>query len=821
MRFKSRPWSMHKYNIVLRPMLGLALALGGSGVAPYRAAAQVIESGAAASGGARVVAPLQGASAGIAPLSPVQQSLALPLSPEGSLSSRLAAPPPARADGPGAAAAAASASAVPLAAAAADPANSEHAAPPTVDEAKSASSLEEAASIGALHAAALTTKNIFSRKIRAAIAEEQTAAADGRDIFDGSAVNAKTPRPAPLTLAARLKSTALAPWRTVVGIKHTVQRLSSGDPRWRRYIPDDHGLVWKFRMMHLADVPLKLFSAWGWGRLIDIADQGHHVPGMLIPFIALMFSLVVNETGELVNDLVYQIKINVLSYDFHHNVRVDLFRRLLHVPEQYFHKHEDNSAEALAARINDDVGFAEEKAFDIPIRTPENVLWITGGLGMLLWSGWRMAATGAMPAPLSLGIAGILAVSMVGAGLLAAYSGRVFSKLEEENQSRSAAMYAFAQQALSNRVVYRAMGIADQAVALFQSKSENLTMLGKKINRLETKFHFVERLLGMATTELAMWIVVSTALFLLGVPTVGTIMAFTSYAAALSDGVEGIAADSAGIKIDDGGAKKIEEIRDLPLDEDAAGAVEMGPLQGRIEFRHVTFRYADGPPALDDVSFTMEPGQTVALVGASGAGKSTILKLISRLYRPESGQVLVDGLDLNAIKIDSLNRQVSLVPQDDGLLDASVRSNLQSVKIDATPEEIEEALRKAGALDFLRRKYPDNPSRGLDVSVESLSGGQRQRVAIARALMRDSNLLLLDEWTSALDFGNERRIAKMLNEMRADRTTIIVDHKMRFNKKTTILILLKEGRVVAVGKYAQLKKNPEYAEILDGADVPD
>ena len=225
---------------------------------------------------------------------------------------------------------------------------------------------------------------------------------------------------------------------------------------------------------------------------------------------------------------------------------------------------------------------------------------------------------------------------------------------------------------------------------------------------------------------------------------------------------------------------------------------------------------AGGPEANSRIVW---PGANVVLFGASGAGKSTVLKMLSRLYRPDSGQIIIGGdgtaknpgVDLNKIKIQGFREQIAIVPQAGGLFSTTVGKNLLAVKPDATMAEIESALRSAEALGFIKRKGGDDLAKGLDAPVESFSGGQQQRIAIARALLRKSNLLLLDEWSQGLDNANESSIAKVFDRMQKGRTTIIIDHSLRYDKKTTKIIVMKDGKVIDAGSHDLLmERNPSY-----------
>jgi subfamily B ATP-binding cassette protein HlyB/CyaB len=237
-------------------------------------------------------------------------------------------------------------------------------------------------------------------------------------------------------------------------------------------------------------------------------------------------------------------------------------------------------------------------------------------------------------------------------------------------------------------------------------------------------------------------------------------------------------------------------------------------IRGRIEFEHVGFRYrVDGPEILHDINLTVSPGQIIGIVGSSGSGKSTFAKLIQRLYIPESGRVLVDGVDLAMVDIAWLRRQVGVVLQENVLFNRSVRENIALVDPTLPMERVIAAAKLAGAHDFIL-ELPEGYDSVVGERGSSLSGGQRQRIAIARALITDPRIIIFDEATSALDYESERAIQDNMKQIAAGRTVFIIAHRLSTVRRANRIITLERGRVVEEGSHDDLMRgNGRYAKL--------
>ena len=271
-------------------------------------------------------------------------------------------------------------------------------------------------------------------------------------------------------------------------------------------------------------------------------------------------------------------------------------------------------------------------------------------------------------------------------------------------------------------------------------------------------------------------------------------------------------------------ARRIFDILDARIEvADRPGARPLPPIQGRVELRDVTFRYfgTDGQPALSHVSLTAEPGQTIALLGATGSGKSTIINLIPRFYDVSEGAVLIDGHDVRDVSVDSLRRQIGIVLQDTTLFSGTLRDNIAFGRPDASLDEVVAAARAAQAHEFIA-SFPQGYDTPVGERGATLSGGQKQRVAIARALLMDPRILILDDSTSSVDAVTEYQIQQTLSALMRGRTCFVIAQRISTVRNADRIAVLDNGRLVAWGRHEELMENsPLYAEIYSSQLVED
>jgi ATP-binding cassette, subfamily B, beta-glucan exporter len=332
----------------------------------------------------------------------------------------------------------------------------------------------------------------------------------------------------------------------------------------------------------------------------------------------------------------------------------------------------------------------------------------------------------------------------------------------------------------------------------------------------------VDRLLGAQIPVLSWWALVSTltkaattltmlaililgiVLFSRGATTVGGIVMFMSFAGMLIQRLEQAARFTSRLFMDAPRLREFFGVLDMSSGvRDRKRAVTLDEVRGEVRFEHVTFAYDGKMPAVEDLTFTAEPGEVVALVGATGAGKSTAMALLYRVYEPQSGTIRIDGRDIRNIKLASLRRNIGVIFQEPLLFNRSIADNLRVGNPEATEADIRRALERAQAIEFVERH-----EGGLNAVVgergRALSGGERQRLSIARALLKDPPILILDEATSALDAATEAKVTAALDETMKGRTTFVIAHRLATVRRATRILVFDHGRIVESGTFDQL-----------------
>ncbi|MGE0815854.1 MAG: ABC transporter ATP-binding protein [Vicinamibacterales bacterium] len=391
------------------------------------------------------------------------------------------------------------------------------------------------------------------------------------------------------------------------------------------------------------------------------------------------------------------------------------------------------------------------------------------------------------------------------------YASRMVDRAERVKQLESSLVERMFEMLTSIRVV--------KSFARERHEVARFTRLGEETMRARLRLTWQESWFAIALGSSTL---VGTALILIvgglhvldGSLTVGALLVVLAYLAAVYNPLSAIAHTAGTLQQAVAGARRVREILALePEAVDPERGRSAAGIAGEVRYEHVRFAYDDGRTILDDVSFAARPGELVAVVGLTGAGKTTLVSLLPRFFTPSGGRVLVDGVDVSAYSLRSLREQIALVPQDPVLFAGTIADNIRYGRLDATDEEVAAAGRAAHVEPFVARL-----ARGYDTPLAeagaTLSGGERQRLGIARALLKDARILILDEPTSALDALSEEVVFAALKALRAGRTTIVIAHRLSTIRDADRILVLHDGRLAAAGTHDELlASNPLYARM--------
>ncbi|MBR0654165.1 ABC transporter transmembrane domain-containing protein [Plastoroseomonas arctica] len=473
------------------------------------------------------------------------------------------------------------------------------------------------------------------------------------------------------------------------------------------------------------------------------------------------------------------------------DIRRDAYDRLLTLSPAYF---EVARAGDILSRLTADIALLQSligSAISMGIR---NTLMIIGAFGMLVATSPKLALI----------VAAVLPIVVAPLILF----GRREKKLSRATQDRVADLGHQVEETIAGIRTVQAFTQEASAHASFQVAAESSVSTALKRIKVRAGLILAVILLGFGAVTFSLW--VGGHDVVAGRMTGGELSAFVLYAILLATSAAALSEVWGEVQRAAGAAERIDEVLDAvpAIAAPAAPAILPRPVRGRIAFEDVHFSYPTRPSqkALDGFSLTVEPGETVALVGPSGAGKTTILQLLLRFYDPQSGTVRLDGVDIATLDPRTLREPLGLVPQDPVIFSANAWDNIRFGRPDATDEQVRAAAVQASADRFLDA-LPEGFATHLGAKGVTLSGGQRQRVAIARAILRDPRVLLLDEATSALDAESEQAVQQALAELSENRTTLVVAHRLATVRRADRIVVMEAGKIVAIGTHASLLKD--------------
>jgi ATP-binding cassette subfamily B protein len=472
-------------------------------------------------------------------------------------------------------------------------------------------------------------------------------------------------------------------------------------------------------------------------------------------------------------------------------LRVQVFEQLHRLSLSYYSQHE---AGDLMSRITNDTS-AIEQAFSFALVN------VFSGILLLVWVAYNMLTTNAPFALLSLSVAPVM---FIATWYFSEQARKAFRVSREEIGNVNAEL----QESIAAVREVQAFNRADENIEQF--KGVNAANRDANVRAVAYTSALAPTLEALSYVALAIvtgvggWYLLRGQSFFGTVVTLGVVVTFLGYVQRFNQPIQQIAVLWTNIQNAIAGAERIFHILDeKPAVYNKPVAREMPPIEGQVEFEHATHSYEDGVPVLKDVSFTVQPGQTVAIVGPTGAGKTTIINLIPRFYDVTGGAVRIDGIDVRDVTMKSLREQIGIVLQDTFLFSTTVMENVRFGRPDATDEEVIAAIKLANADSFAER-LPEKYQTVLGERGSGLSQGQRQLLSIARAALADPRILILDEATSSVDTRTERLIQRAFDELLKGRTAFVIAHRLSTIRNADMILVLKDGQIIERGKHDEL-----------------
>lgn len=480
-----------------------------------------------------------------------------------------------------------------------------------------------------------------------------------------------------------------------------------------------------------------------------------------------------------------------------HDLRLAIYSHIQRLSLAY---HDTNPIGDVLSRVTSDIDSVQSFIVSGLMSAFINSVLLIGMVGVMSYLNWRFTLIA-------------LSVSPLLAAIVFSFTRRI-KKASRETRKKEGEIVSVMQEVLSSIRVVKAFAREDYEQHRLEEESLEGVEMALQARSLKAKLSPLVEVIVALGTAMVLWFGARMAMD--GTLSPGALIVFLFYVGKLYKPMQELSKMTDAYSKAAVGFERIREVLDTPGSvKDARSAKRLHHVKGEIEFDHVGFSYQDGEPVLKDVSFTIKPGQMVALVGPSGAGKTTVMSLIPRFYDPTSGSVRIDGHDIKELQQKSLRRHIGFVLQDTTLFHAPVWSNIAYGKPNASREEIIRAAKLANAHEFIS-KLPEGYDTLLGERGVNLSGGQRQRIAIARAIICDTPILILDEPSSGLDAESEKLVFEALDRLTEGKTTVVIAHRLSTIKRADCIFVVSDGQVTEQGKHDELLAlGGTYSELYD------
>ncbi|MDO9365554.1 MAG: lipid A export permease/ATP-binding protein MsbA [Methylotenera sp.] len=551
--------------------------------------------------------------------------------------------------------------------------------------------------------------------------------------------------------------------------------------------------AWRYKYVFVTSIlSLVVLSASNTGFLAlikQITDEGFVKKttgqAMLLPLMIFGLMMIRGVAGYI---SVYTMR--VVARRVVEDFRKEMFSKLMLLPVHYF---DARSSGALVSKFTYDVERLSSATTRSWLNVLRDILTVIGLIAYMLYLDWRLTLVFATVLPFA-----------------TLYIRKITPKLKanaKNVQYSMGEMTKSAEEAISGQRIVKIFGAQDFEYKRFADIATNNRRIELRLTRISGLSSFIVEMFAALALALVIY-------YAMGSFSVGEFAAFVGALLMLISPIKHIAAANEDFQVGLAAAQSIFEVMDAVPEQDE-GKIEIKRAKGEIEFRNVTLRYENASGvALDDLSFSIKAGEKVALVGRSGGGKTTLVNLLPRFYELQQGLVLLDGVDIRAVKLRSLREQFALVSQDIVLFNDTIFNNIAyGVLRNATEDEVIAAAKAAHAWEFIQ-KLPDGLQNEIGDRGVRLSGGQRQRIAIARAILKNAPILLLDEATSALDTESEQHVQAALDTLMQNRTSIVIAHRLSTIENADRIMVMEHGKIIENGSHNELIKiDGHYAKL--------